>query len=203
MTSRTQGVGGQSVSVRGVNDGYEDVFIPLFGEQAARNAAASIVACEALLGRSLGDDAVRGAFRKASSPGRIEVVAHRPLVVLDGAHNPDAAESLVSALQEAFQWDRLHLVMAMFGDKDVETVARLLAPITDLAYVTVNASPRSAQPERLATALRASGVEEAAIFPSVAEAVGSARESAGPEDLILVTGSFYTVGDARPLFMGA
>jgi dihydrofolate synthase/folylpolyglutamate synthase len=125
------------------------------------------------------------------------------LVVLDGAHNPDAAESLVAALQEAFQWDRLHLVLAMFGDKDVVTLARLLAPIADRAYVTLNSSPRSAQPERLVTALRASGVEEAATFPSVAEAVGSARKSAGPKDLILVTGSFYTVGDARPLLVGA
>jgi dihydrofolate synthase / folylpolyglutamate synthase len=203
MTYRTQGVGGQSVSVQGLHGTYEEVFLSFVGEQSARNSAASIVACEALLGRSLGDDAVRGAFRKASSPGRIEVVAHRPLVVLDGAHNPDAAEALVAALQEAFQWDGLHLVMAMFGDKDVEAVAGLLAPIADRAYVTVNASPRSAQPERLAAALRAAGVGELTIFPSVAEAVGSARESAGPEDLILVTGSFYTVGDARPLFVGA
>lgn len=203
LTFRTQGVGGQAISIRGLHGSYEDVFLALFGEQAARNSAASIVACEALLGRSLGEDAVRGALRKATSPGRIEVVARRPLVVLDGAHNPDAAEALVGALQEAFQWDRLHLVMAMFGDKDVETVAGRVASLADRAYVTVNASPRSAPAERVASALQESGVGEIATFPSVAEAVDAARESAGVEDLILVTGSFYTVADARPLFVGA
>ncbi|HEV8420197.1 MAG TPA: folylpolyglutamate synthase/dihydrofolate synthase family protein, partial [Actinomycetota bacterium] len=202
LTSRTQGVGGQAISIRGLHGSYEEVFFALFGEHAARNSAASIVACEALLGRALGQDAVKGALRKATSPGRIEVVGRRPLVVLDGAHNPDAAEALVIAIQEAFQWDRLHLVMAMFGDKDVETVAGLVAALADRAYVTVNGSPRSAPAERVAEALRESGMSELETFASVAEAVAAARDAAAVEDLILVTGSFYTVADARPLFVG-
>jgi dihydrofolate synthase/folylpolyglutamate synthase len=203
LTSRAQAVGGQAVSVRGLHDAYEDLFLSLFGEQAARNAAASIVACEALLGRSLGQDAVRGALREATSPGRIEVVGRRPLAVLDGAHNPDAADALAASLQEAFQWDRLHLVMAMFGDKDVETVAGLIGPLADRGYVTVNSSPRSAAAARVAAALGESGLGELDTFASVMDAVAAAREAAGPEDLILVTGSFYTVADARPLFVGA
>jgi dihydrofolate synthase/folylpolyglutamate synthase len=203
LTSRTQAVGGQAVSIRGLHDAYEDMFLSLFGEQAARNAAASIVACEALLGRSLGQDAVRGALLEATSPGRIEVVGRRPLVVLDGAHNPDAADALAASLQEAFRWDRLHLVMAMFGDKDVETVAGLVGPLADRGYVTVNTSPRSAPAERVAAALGDSGLGELETFGSVMDAVAAARDAAGPGDLILVTGSFYTVADARPLFVGA
>jgi len=203
LTLRVPGVGGQTMSIRGLHTSYDDLFLSLFGEQAARNAAASVAACEALLGRSLSYDAVREALGKATSPGRIEVVGRRPLVVLDGAHNPDAAEALASALMEAFQWDRLHLVMAMFGDKDVETVVGMIAPIADRAYLTVNSSPRSAPIDRLANAVRGSGVTEPETFASVEEAVAAARGAAGSEDLILVTGSFYTVADARPLFVGA
>ncbi len=203
LTSRAPGVGGQTVSIRGLHTSYDDVFLSLFGEQAARNAAASVAAGEALLGRSLSEDAVREGLGKVTSPGRIEVVGRRPLVVLDGAHNPDAAEALASALVEAFQWDRLHLVIAMFGDKDVETVVGLIAPLADRAYLTVNSSPRSAPIDRVANAVRESGVTDAETFASVEEAVAAARRAAGSEDLILVTGSFYTVADARPLFVGA
>jgi dihydrofolate synthase/folylpolyglutamate synthase len=202
LTYRAQALGGQALTIQGLQATYEDVFLPLFGEQAARNAAASVAACETLLGRSLGQESVREALAAATSPGRIEVVGRRPLVVLDGAHNPDAAEALASALSEAFRWSRLHLVMAMFGDKDVETVAGLIGPLADRGYVTVNSSPRSASADRLATALRNAGLADVEALRTIEEAVAAARAVAEPDDLILVTGSFYTVGDARPLFVG-
>jgi len=203
VVSRSPAVGGQTVSIRGAHGSYDGVFLTLFGEQAARNSAASVAAYEALLGRPLSEDSVEEAFGKATSPGRIEVVGRRPLVVLDGAHNADAAEALAHALTEAFRWDRLHLVIAMFGDKDVEAVTGLIAPLADRGYVTVNSSPRSAPADRVAKALRESGLEEIEAFTSVEAAVAAARDAAGPEDLILVTGSFYTVADARPLFVSA
>ncbi|MGH2555645.1 MAG: glutamate ligase domain-containing protein, partial [Actinomycetota bacterium] len=202
LTYRAQALGGQALTIQGLQATYEDVFLPLFGEQAARNTAASVAACETLLGRSLGQESVREALAATTSPGRIEVVGRRPLVVLDGAHNPDAAEALASALPEAFRWSRLHLVMAMFGDKDVETVAGLIAPLADRGYVTVNSSPRSASADRLAAALRNAGLADVEALRTIEEAVAAARAVAEPDDLILVTGSFYTVGDARPLFVG-
>jgi dihydrofolate synthase/folylpolyglutamate synthase len=202
MEGRTRGVGGQTITVRGRHGRYEDIFFPLFGEQLARNAATAIVACEALMERGLDDRSVRGALESATSPGRIEVVGRRPLVVLDGAHNPDAAEALAATLADAFTWRRLHLVIAMFGDKDVEAVAGLIAPVVDRAYVCMNSNPRAAPVDRVASAFEAAGVEEIDTYRSVAEAVGAAREAAEDTDVILVTGSFYTVADARPLFVG-
>lgn len=202
LASRSIAVGGQSVVVEGAHGRYEEVFLPLFGEAAARSAAASLAAMESLLGRRLDQSAVAAALGSALSPGRVEVVGRHPLVVLDGAHNPDAATALAATLHEAFSWRRLHLVVAMFQDKQVEEVLRILAPLADAAYVSRNSSPRSAPPERLAAALAAEGIEEPAALASVPEAVVAAREAAGEEDLILVTGSFYTVGDARPLFFG-
>ena len=201
LTERLPAVGGQTLSVAGVHASYEEFFLPLFGEQAARNAAASIVALEALLDRPLDESAVTAAFGSASSPGRLDVVGRRPLAILDGAHNPDAARALVAGLREAFQWQRLYLVIGMFADKAVEEVAAILAPLADQAFATAPSSSRAAPPSRLRDALRGAGLDAVGTFDTVSAAIQAAKEAAGNHDLILVTGSFYTVGEARPLFL--
>jgi dihydrofolate synthase / folylpolyglutamate synthase len=203
LVSRAQAVRGQALSIRGLHAAYDDVFLPLFGEQLARNAVVAVVSVEALLGRPLGEKATKRALATVTSPGRIEIVARRPAVLLDGAHNPDAATALVAALSEAFRWGSLHLVMGMFADKDIEAVTAILASVATRAYACLSSSPRAAPPERVGEALRAAGVADVAEFSSVAAAVGAALDAAGKEDLILVTGSFYTVADARPMFVGA
>ncbi len=203
LESRSQAVGGQAISIRTPYRRYDELMLPLFGQQVARNAAASVVACEALLGRGLDSNAVRRAIRTASSPGRIEVVGRHPLIVLDGAHNADAMHALLEAIPEAFRWERLHLVVGIFADKDVEGVMEIAAPLADRAYACRNSSVRAAPAERVAGALAAGGCDDVETFDTVAAAVDAARSSAGNGDLILVTGSFYTVADARPLFVGA
>jgi dihydrofolate synthase/folylpolyglutamate synthase len=205
LAERTRAAGGQVLSISGPHGTYDEVFAPLHGEHQARNAAAAVVACEVLLDRALDQSAVRLALGSAGTPGRLEVAASHPTVVLDGAHNPDAAAALVAAVGEAFIWDRLHLVVGMFEDKDVEAVASILAPLASegAAYACRTGSPRSAPAERVAAALREAGAAGARVFGSVEEAVGAVRSAAGQDDLILVTGSFYTVAEARPLFVGA
>ena len=202
LESRVPAVGGQSVAIRGLHRSYEEIYFPIFGEHMARNAAAAIVACESLLGRALDEGSVRDALREVSTPARLEVVRRRPLVLLDGAHNPDAGTALVQTLTEEFAWNRFHLVIAMFRDKDVEAFARLVAPLADRAYASVNSSPRSAPPERLVAALTAAGAGDVESYSGVRDAVEAALDAAEEDDLILVTGSFYTVADARPLFVG-
>ena len=124
----------------------------------------------------------------------------QPLVVLDGGHNPDAATALVEALEESLRWKRLHLVIAMFEDKAVDEVAAILAPISDEAYAARNDSTRSAPPSRVDEALRSAGAGQVREYADVRAAAEAALAAADDYDLILVTGSFYTVGDARPLF---
>ena len=196
VSDRRRSVGGQVIGVRGLFDRYVEVPLGLFGEHAARNAAAAIVAVESFLEKGLTPDAVRSALSAASSPGRLEVVARRPTIVVDGAHNPAGAEALVSALTEAFGWSRLHLVIAISANKDVDGIVAALAPLADRAYAARNASTRSAVGERVAQSLASARVPVEA-FGSVAEALQAARDSAGADDLILVTGSLYTVADTR------
>lgn len=200
---RTRAVGGQSLATRGWKSSYEDLFVPLFGEQAARNAGAAIAACEALLGRPLDEGALRSALATATSPGRLEVAARHPIVVLDGAHNPDAAQALAAGLLESFRWDRLHLVVGVFADKDLAGVLRPLAPLTDSAYACATRSPRAASADVVAGVLEELGVLDVRTFASVEDAVETARVEAHEGDLVLVMGSFYTVGEARPLLVGA
>ena len=196
LDSRDPAVGGQLITIRGTHAAYEAFMLPLFGEHAARNAAAAVAAMEAFLGHALDEDAIRSAFSAVRSPGRLEVVGRRPLVVLDGAHNPAGARALATALDESFAWERLLLVVGVSANKDVAGVIRPLAPLATVAYVAPHSSPRSAPAETVATALEAAGVQ-AARFPSVPEALATAVADAKKDDLLLVTGSLYTVADAR------
>ncbi len=193
---RAPAVGGQSLTVRGIHATYEDLLLPLFGEFAARNAAAAIVAVETLLEHALEADAVRDALAGATSPGRLEVAARRPLILLDGAHNPGAARALATALPESFTWIRLHLVLAVFSNKDLDGIVEQLAPLADVGYAATTTSVRARPAEEVARALALHGIPTQT-FGSVEDALAAAREAADDGDLILVTGSLYTVAAAR------
>ncbi len=196
IEERLQALGGQSLRVRGLRATYDDIFLPMFGEHAAQNAAAAIAAVESLLDQPLDEAATRQALANVRWPGRMELVGRHPAILLDGAHNPAAAEALAIALRESFTWERLHMVIAVSGGKDLDGIVRPLAPLADIAYAARNASDRSGEAIQIAGRLSAEGKPVEA-FGSVAEALEAARAAAAADDLILVTGSLYTVADAR------
>ena len=148
-------VGGQAFGLRTPRATYEDLYVPVFGRYAARNAAAGAVAFEALTGAALDEAVLHEGLAALRTPGRLEVVAHEPAIVLDGAHNPAGAEALAEALGEFFRWERLHVVLAVSANKDVEGVVRPLAAIADVVHATRNDSVRSAEPEEVARLARA------------------------------------------------
>jgi dihydrofolate synthase/folylpolyglutamate synthase len=193
---RTVAVGGQQISVATPQGQYKDLFLPLHGAHQAENAATAITACEVFMDRALSEDAVREALAGATSPGRLEVVSRNPPVVLDGAHNPEAARALAMALGEAFVWQRLHVVLGILSTKDVDGIVQALGPRADVAYACANSNPRSLPPEGVAEACRRAGID-ASPYPTVDAALDAALAAADDEDLILVTGSLYTVADAR------
>ncbi|MGH2724922.1 MAG: bifunctional folylpolyglutamate synthase/dihydrofolate synthase [Actinomycetota bacterium] len=198
VEARDLAVGGQRLRIRGLHETYEELLLPLHGEHQACNAAAAVAASEALLGRALSADVLREALAGATSPGRMEVVTRHPLVVLDGAHNPDGAAALAEALAESFVWRRLHLVIGVLGGKDLRAIVDALAPRSDVAYACASTSPRALPAEEVAAACERAGVP-ATVHGSVARAVSAARAAAAEDDLILVSGSLYTVADARSL----
>jgi dihydrofolate synthase/folylpolyglutamate synthase len=202
VTARLPAVGGQQFRVRGVHATYDELFLPMFGEHVVRNVAAAIVAVESVLGYRLDPDAIRSAIGALRIPGRLEVLARSPLIVVDGAHNPAGAEALARALVEAFAWTRLHVVLAVSSNKDVDGVVAALAPMADVWYPAQNESVRSFPAEHVAERIAAAG-GRVADLGTVEESLAAARDAAAEEDLILVTGSFYTVADARRALGGS
>jgi dihydrofolate synthase / folylpolyglutamate synthase len=202
VTARLPAVGGQQFRVQGMHATYDELFIPMFGEHVVRNAAAAIVAVESFLGYRLDEDATKTAIGALRIPGRLEVVARSPLVVLDGAHNPAGAEALARALVEAFTWSRLHVVLAVSSNKDLDGVVAALAPMTDVWYPAQNESVRSFPAEHVAERIAAAG-GGVADLGTVEESLAAARDAAAGDDLILVTGSLYTVADARRALGGS
>jgi dihydrofolate synthase/folylpolyglutamate synthase len=179
LEQRMPGVGGQALTVRGLHATYDDVPLPLFGEFAGLNASAAVAAVEALLGHALEEHALREALVGATSPGRLEVVARRPLVLLDGAHNPDAASALAEALGESFTWERLHLVIAVFANKDLEGIADALAPLADAAYTATTDSARARPSEEIEAALTSRGLQHSRSRASMRSKAATSAAEAG------------------------
>jgi dihydrofolate synthase/folylpolyglutamate synthase len=189
-------VGGRSFRVDGVHGQSDELFLPMFGEYAARNVGAATVALESLLGHALDEDATRAALGALRIPGRLEVAGREPTVLLDGAHNPAGAAALAGALGESFTWERLHLVLAVSSNKDLDGVIAPLVPLADAWYAARNDTVRSFAAEQTAERIAAGG-GRVADLGTVREMLAAARDATAPEDLILVTGSLYTVADAR------
>ena len=165
--------------------------LPVLGEHQAANAATAL----ALVGRSgalVPPEAVRRAFRRIRLPGRVERVGRRPTVIVDAAHNPVSARALSAALKTVPR-RRLVLVFGASADKDYRAMLRTLLPSADLAILTKAANPRAAATSDLVAAANGRPAVPAG---SVARALALARKATGPEDAIVVTGSFYVAGEA-------
>ncbi|MGH2731415.1 MAG: bifunctional folylpolyglutamate synthase/dihydrofolate synthase [Actinomycetota bacterium] len=192
---------GRLISIEGCRGSYVDLFLPLHGSYQASNAAVAVAACEQFLERSLDEEALRVGLAAVESPGRLEVVGRNPLVVLDGAHNPAAAAVLGPALVETFGERRRIFVVSVFEDKDQEGILEQLMPHASKLVFTASSSPRAAPPERLAALATLRGVP-CEIIPSLGAALDAAISGARPEDLVVITGSLFAVGEARDRLMG-
>jgi dihydrofolate synthase/folylpolyglutamate synthase len=207
VAARTVALGGQVVSFQGIGGTYDDVFLPLHGAHQASNAACALAAVESFLGggaEALDIDAVRAGFATSDSPGRLEVVRTSPTVLLDGAHNPAGVRALAAALGEAFAFERLVGVVGVLADKDAYAMLSALEPVLSEVVVTSNHSPRAMTADDLAAvAVRVFGAERVQVEPLLPDAIDAAvalaDESADTSAGVLVTGSLYTVGEARTL----
>jgi dihydrofolate synthase/folylpolyglutamate synthase len=195
-------VGGRLVSVSGTKATYRDLFLPLFGSHQARNLALAVASCEMFLDRRLDDEALRAGAAAVTSPGRLEVVGHEPLVVLDGAHNPHAAGALGPALEESFGSGRRTFVISIFEDKDIEGFLDPLLPYADRLIFTRHSSPRKvADPAQLQEYASDKGADAEAIVP-LPEAVSAAISASLDDESVVVTGSIWAVGEAREHLLG-
>lgn len=170
----------------------------LRGAVQLRNAATAIAALETLRERlPLGMDAVRRGLAQVALPGRFQVLPGRPRIILDVAHNPQAAAVLAENLGAAGYAPRTLAVFGMLRDKDIAGVVRAVAPRIERWHLASLGGARGADAEALTSALAQAGVHAPAIrHASVADALAGARSEAGADDRIVVFGSFLTVAAA-------
>ena len=204
LLSRAVAIGGQLISVKGINDTYEDIFIPLHGKHQALNAASALVAVEAFFGdQPLDIESIRAGFAAVTSPGRCEIVHRDPTIILDAAHNPHGARALAETLETEFTFDEVIGVVAIFGDKDAAGVLKELEPILNSVIVTQSSSPRAMPVEELEkVAVSIFGNDR--VFPvaslgaALDRAVEKAQRPLSDESVgVVVAGSVVTVGESR------
>lgn len=170
----------------------------LRGPHQLRNAAGAIAALEALQAQlPVSQQAVREGLLRAGIEGRFQVIPGRPAVILDVAHNPQAAEALALTLDQHPCHGRTHAVFAMLRDKDVAGVFQTMSRRVDRWYLAPTSGPRGLDADALAARVDATpAMRLDARFASVGQALAAARAAALPDDRILVFGSFVTVADA-------
>jgi len=173
------------------------------GDHQRYNAGCALAVAdqlEALGVLALAETERKAAVAEASVAGRFETVATAPTIIVDGAHNAHAAQALANALAELYADRRVIAIVAVSEGKDAATILRLLASAADDLIVTRYGQPRAIAPERLAA--MASGLVEPVVEADIEVAVARARAMAAADDVIVIAGSLFLVGEARQLIAG-
>lgn len=199
LSSVEPAVGGQLLAVSGLAGRYRDLFLPLLGDHQAENAALAIAAVELFLGNGeipMAAEVVEEGLALASSPGRLQVIASHPTVIVDAAHNPHGAESLTRALMTSFSFDKVICVIGVLKEKDVAGIVEALDPVVDHFVVTQSQSDRALSVADLADTVAAiAGPDRVDARPSSDEAMARALDLAGIEGGVVVMGSITLVAE--------
>jgi dihydrofolate synthase / folylpolyglutamate synthase len=195
---------GARVTVRTWRNTWTELPLPLVGEHQAANAAVAVAAAEVLieLGWQIPPAAIPEGIGRVRWPGRIELVARRPTVIVDTAHNWAAVAALLRTLEESFPARRRVLIFAATRDKDVAGMLRQLLPRFDSIVLTCfQNNSRSVPVEELQRLAQRVGDYPLHAVAEPATAWRLARRFAGPEDLVCVTGSFFIAAELRDLIL--
>jgi dihydrofolate synthase/folylpolyglutamate synthase len=186
-----------------------DLPLRLRGAHQVDNAAQALAALEVIRPLfPISEAQLRQGLSQVAWPGRLEEFRHAGpppcRFLLDGAHNPDGARALKTALQSDFSYERLILVWASMADKDIAGTLLEVAPLAAEIVFTRPERERSARPEALRDLLpeQLRNHIQISCTDSVQAALDLAMTSTGPDDLICVAGSLYLVGQARLLLRG-
>ena len=207
LLGRQVAVGGQLLRIDTTGGPVNDVFLPLFGEHMARNAALSVAAVEAFLGgKPLSEEIITEGLASVDAPARLELVKDSPAIVLDTAHNVQAARATIDAVTESFAFSPMIGVVAMMADKDSTAVLQIFSEQMDEVVITRAAnSPRGRSVEDLASEaedLWPSGkVHRADRMAEAIEMAATLADAAGTYAGVLIAGSVIAAGEARDLLV--
>jgi dihydrofolate synthase/folylpolyglutamate synthase len=188
---------GSRLHYDGMKRRFRSIELGLRGQFQYRNAALTLTVTEVLesKGFRIASEHIIEGLRTTVWPGRMHVVSERPLMILDGAHNPGAIRELARTFSSDFVFKKLILVLGIMGDKDIDTMIQAILPLADYVIYTRPKYFRAAPAEELMKRARPLG-KPGETRPLVSNALDRARAMADPEDAILVCGSLFTVGEA-------
>lgn len=186
--------GRKCMSYRGLTRVLNDITINLNGDHQLSNAALALCAVDVIsgLGYDVPEDRMRAALSSVVWQGRLEMVREKPLVILDGAHNASGVRALRRFLRTHYRDRRKVLVFGVMRDKQYRRMLESMSDCIDLAILTQPRTDRALDAAAMKTVTRNS-----VVTTDTRSALEQARSFAGDKDLILVTGSFYTIGEAK------
>lgn len=205
VLDRSLAVGGQLLRIDTAGGPVGDVFLPLFGEHMARNAALAVAAVEAFLGgQPLSPEVIVEGLGSVDAPARMELVRTSPPIVVDTAHNPPAARVTIDAVVESYTFEPLIGVVAMMQDKNAEEVLGIFAEQMDQVVITqVSSSSRGRPVDELAavaeTVWSTHQVHRAATMAEALDLAVMLADTASAHAGVLVAGSVIAAGEARDL----
>lgn len=173
-----------------------EVRTPLVGSFQVENVALAVAALAELrkTGLDVPDEAIASGIAAVRWPARFQKIRESPLVIVDGAHNGPAAAALAAAYSELFPGRKCILVTGILADKDLASIAGSLGPLAQRVIACHPKSHRAYHAEEVASAFR--GFAPVQVVPAVGEAVDRGLAAAQPDDIVLITGSIYTAGEA-------
>ncbi len=194
-------LGERRFSYSGLGWRLEKLHLPLAGRHQVVNAATALGGLEVLERwgyYNLVEEQIREGLVKTRWPGRLELLGMQPPVLLDGAHNYAGIMALRQALQEEYTYRRLIVVLGIMADKDLRGMFLRLAPLADRIILTRPKYERAAEPESLRE-VAGEFAERTELIRPVGEALERAIGLATSEDLVLVTGSLYFIGEVKEI----
>jgi dihydrofolate synthase/folylpolyglutamate synthase len=191
---------GQEFFYRGLHNQSFFLRTRMLGEHQLANAACAIAACEALAlhGVSVSKEAIAKGVSGAYWPGRLELVKTQPFVIFDGAHNRESAARLADFLRDEFKKLRMWLVLGICEDKDIKGVVEMLEPMADRVVLTRANNPRAADPHKMIRPFVRR--PPYAVMPTVEKALDLIDKEIEPQDLVVVAGSLFVVGEAKAIW---
>ncbi|HOJ43286.1 MAG TPA: folylpolyglutamate synthase/dihydrofolate synthase family protein [Syntrophorhabdaceae bacterium] len=175
---------------------YKDLFVSLYGNHQLFNASLAI--CGAILlkekGFNISDGALYGGLAKTEWAGRLETVKKRPEIILDGAHNLHAIEAVITFIRDYYKDKNIVLIFGIMADKEYEGILKEIIPLAHKVIFTKANTKRALSPYKLANF-----AEKCYITDNVFDALKTAKDIAYEDDVILITGSLYIVGEAKKL----
>jgi dihydrofolate synthase/folylpolyglutamate synthase len=184
------------------NSKFEHLAVPLIGEHQAINCGLALSVLDRLKSRgfNITDNKAMEGLSKTVMPGRMEMVAQNPRVIVDGAHNAASLDAMMRAIGQHIPYDSMVVIFGCCADKDVPGMLERITSGADKVIFTKVDNIRTADPEELAARYVELYGKMAQVAGTLDEALGIANRAVTREDLICITGSFYLVGEAKKLF---